>query len=59
MGGRGPDAHDPAYNGYSVGFWEDDYTFVVETAGMADGTVMRDTQRGADDGGRTDPGVRQ
>jgi hypothetical protein len=26
---------------------------------MADGTVMRDTQRGADDGGRADTGVRQ
>lgn len=31
---RGPDAHDPTYNGYSVGRWEDDYTFVVETTGM-------------------------
>ena len=29
------DAHDPTYNGYSVGRWEDDYTFVVETTGMA------------------------
>ena len=35
VGGRGPDAHDPTYNGYSVGHWEDDYTFVVETTGMA------------------------
>ena len=33
--GRGSDAHDPTYNGYSVGRWEDDYTFVVETTGMA------------------------
>jgi hypothetical protein len=32
---RGRDAHDPTYNGYSVGRWEDDYTFVVETTGMA------------------------
>jgi hypothetical protein len=32
--GRGKDAHDPTYNGYSVGRWEDDYTFVVETTGM-------------------------
>lgn len=32
--GRGRDAHDPTYNGYSVGRWEDDYTFVVETTGM-------------------------
>jgi hypothetical protein len=34
VGGRGRDAHDPTYNGYSVGRWEDDYTFVVETTGM-------------------------
>jgi hypothetical protein len=34
VGGRGPDAHDPTYNGYSIGRWEDDYTFVVETTGM-------------------------
>jgi hypothetical protein len=33
--GRGRDAHDPTYNGYSVGRWEDDYTFVVETTGLA------------------------
>ena len=32
---RGADAHDPTYNGYSVGRWEDDYTFVVETTGIA------------------------
>jgi hypothetical protein len=32
---RGRDAHDPTYNGYSVGRWEDDYTFVVETTGLA------------------------
>ena len=31
---RGADAHDPTYNGYSVGRWEGDYTFVVETTGM-------------------------
>jgi hypothetical protein len=35
VGGRGKDAHDPTYNGYSIGRWEDDYTFVVETTGMA------------------------
>jgi hypothetical protein len=35
VGGRGRDAHDPTYNGYSVGRWADDYTFVVETTGMA------------------------
>jgi len=32
---RGKDVHDPTYNGYSVGRWEDDYTFVVETTGIA------------------------
>ena len=32
---RGRDAHDPTYNGYSVGRWQDDYTFVVETTGLA------------------------
>ena len=35
VGGRGRDAHDPTYNGYSVGRWVDDYTFVAETTGMA------------------------
>ena len=35
VGGRGKDAHDPKYNGYSIGRWEDDYTFVVETTGLA------------------------
>jgi hypothetical protein len=35
---RGRDAHDPTYNGYSVGRWEDDYSFVVETTGMASET---------------------
>ena len=35
VGGRGRDAHDPTYNGYSVGRWVDDYTFAVETTGMA------------------------
>ena len=33
--GRGADVHDPTYNGYSVGRWVDDYTFVAETTGMA------------------------
>jgi hypothetical protein len=35
FGGRGKDVHDPTYNGYSVGRWQDDYTFVVETTGIA------------------------
>ena len=34
VGGRGRDAHDPTYNGYSVGRWQDDFTFVVDTTGM-------------------------
>jgi hypothetical protein len=38
VGGRGPTAHDPTYNGYSVGRWEDDYTFVVQTTGMSPDT---------------------
>jgi hypothetical protein len=38
VGGRGPTAHDPTYNGYSVGRWEDDYTFVVQTTGLDPGT---------------------
>ena len=43
VGGRGADAHDPTYNGYSVGFWADDYTFVVETTGMAPETWATET----------------
>src|SRR5438093_5393004 len=35
VGGRGRDTLDPKYNGYSVGHWEDDYTFVVDTTGLA------------------------
>lgn len=35
VGGRDKDALDPKYNGYSIGRWEDDYTFVVETTGLA------------------------
>ena len=38
VGGTGKDALDPKYNGYSVGHWEDDYTFVVDTTGIDDGT---------------------
>ena len=38
VGGTGPDALDPTYNGYSVGHWEDDNTFVVDTTGMDDRT---------------------
>ena len=38
VGGRGKDTLDPKYNGYSIGRWEDDYTFVVETTGLEPGT---------------------
>jgi len=34
VGGRGKDPLDPRYNGYSIGRWEDDYTFVVDTVGL-------------------------
>ncbi len=34
VGGRARDALDPKYNGYSVGRWEDDFTFVAETTGL-------------------------
>jgi len=40
---RGPDAHDPTYNGYSVGRWEDDYTFVVQTSGLDPATWATET----------------
>jgi len=38
VGGTGKDALDPKYNGYSVGHWEDDYTFVVDTTGLEEST---------------------
>lgn len=38
VGSSGPNGLDPRYNGYSVGHWEDDYTFVVDTTGLAPGT---------------------
>ena len=38
VGGTGKDALDPKLNGYSVGHWEDDYTFVVDTTGLDDST---------------------
>ena len=33
-GRKPPSDPDPRYNGYSVGRWVDDYTFVVETVGL-------------------------
>lgn len=38
VGGTGKGALDPKYNGYSVGHWEDDYTFVVDTTGLDERT---------------------
>jgi hypothetical protein len=35
-----PTNPDPRWYGYSVGRWEDDYTFVVETIGMDDRTWL-------------------
>ena len=37
-GRKVPDNVDPRWFGYSVGHWEDDYTFVVDTTGMTDRT---------------------
>ena len=34
VGGDDPKAPDPRYYGYSVGHWDGDYTFVVDTVGM-------------------------
>ena len=33
VGGNAADAPDPRWYGYSVGHWEDDFTFVVDTVG--------------------------
>ena len=33
VGGDAADAADPRWYGYSVGHWQDDYTFVVDTVG--------------------------
>ncbi len=33
VGGDSADSPDPRWYGYSVGHWEDDYTFVVDTVG--------------------------
>jgi hypothetical protein len=40
VGGTGKDSLNPRYNGYSVGHWEDDYTFVVDTTGLDDRTWL-------------------
>jgi hypothetical protein len=43
VGGAGPDALDSRYNGYSVGHWEDDYNFVVETTGLTNTTWLSES----------------
>jgi hypothetical protein len=40
VGGRQKDAPDPRYNGYSVGHWQADNVFVVDTVGLDDGTWL-------------------
>ena len=37
VGGRQKDAPDPRYFGYSVGHWQADNVFVVDSVGLADG----------------------
>lgn len=39
-GRRLPENPDPRWYGYSVGRWEDDYTFVVDTVGLDDRTWL-------------------
>ena len=36
VGGRAADAPDPRWYGYSVGQWDGDYSFVVDTVGSDD-----------------------
>jgi hypothetical protein len=40
VGGNSADAPDPRWYGYSVGHWEGDYTFVVETVGSDERTWL-------------------
>jgi hypothetical protein len=40
VGGTDRDSLDPTYNGYSVGHWEDDYNFVVDTTGLDEKTWL-------------------
>jgi hypothetical protein len=43
VGGDDRDSLDPTYMGYSVGRWEDDYNFVIETTGLDERTwLLRD-----------------
>ena len=36
VGGSGPTSPDPRLYGYSIGHWEDDVTFIVQTTGAAE-----------------------
>jgi hypothetical protein len=40
VGGSDRDALDPTFMGYSVGHWEDDYNFVVDTTGVDERTWL-------------------
>ena len=40
VGGRSADSPDPRWFGYSVGHWEGDYTFVVDTVGVDERTWL-------------------
>jgi hypothetical protein len=40
VGSDDPKAPDPRYYGYSVGHWDGDYTFVVDTVGTDDSTWL-------------------
>ena len=41
--GNNKDSFDPTYMGYSVGHWEDDYNFVIDTTGLDERSwTMRD-----------------
>jgi hypothetical protein len=40
-GGKG--RLDPRFDGYSIGHWEDDYNFVVDTTGLDDRTWLTGT----------------
>lgn len=40
VGGRSADSADPRWFGYSVGHWEGDYTFVVDTVGSDERTWL-------------------
>lgn len=40
VGGDAPNAPDPRYYGYSIGHWDGDYTFVINTNGMDERTWL-------------------